>query len=459
MNPLENDHGMANSNGMPIHPTTDGTAAFWHWFGASKAVDEQGQPLVLYHGTRTQDPSGELVPGGRAGSIQSGDAYGVGLYFTSCAREASWYARETGAVMPFIVRGALLDLDKPLSPAESQKLTSFAESVLRPSDKARFEMGRTRKEFSELELARDFFACQRENWRAFGDNMDRAFPEALIEGGKYIVEFTDFEAPITISTGQDAFKMFSAVGWDNVPASGFDGVIMARDGGHSWVVLHRPDGNVKSSIEVAPYLRSTASPHRLALLKSPGFRHWFADSKVVDRTGVPLVVYHGTAIEKDSFNREGGGAGIGAYFTDDPELASDFAEMDGGVDGEPAHVIPVYLSLQNPYMAEGIESQSITSARRDELIAMGHDGVIGVFGDVREFVAFEPTQVKSAIGNDGSFDPADPSLIGRHHPCREMNDAGPSRTSDILNALLSACTTAPAEAGHNQAKVQRSFDP
>ena len=41
-----------NSDGNPIHP--GGVAAirkFWRWFGDSKAVDEQGRPLVVYHGT------------------------------------------------------------------------------------------------------------------------------------------------------------------------------------------------------------------------------------------------------------------------------------------------------------------------------------------------------------------------------------------------------------------------
>ncbi|MCX7631681.1 MAG: hypothetical protein N2038_15775, partial [Geminicoccaceae bacterium] len=40
-----------NSNGQPIHPTEEGVRNFWKWFGDSKVVDDQGRPLVVYHGT------------------------------------------------------------------------------------------------------------------------------------------------------------------------------------------------------------------------------------------------------------------------------------------------------------------------------------------------------------------------------------------------------------------------
>jgi ADP-Ribosyltransferase in polyvalent proteins len=43
-----------NSLGNPIHKTTEGIANFWAWFGDSKIVDEQGRPLVAYHGTNVK---------------------------------------------------------------------------------------------------------------------------------------------------------------------------------------------------------------------------------------------------------------------------------------------------------------------------------------------------------------------------------------------------------------------
>ena len=40
-----------NSEGKQIYPTEDGIRKFWKWFGDSKVVDDQGRPLVVYHGT------------------------------------------------------------------------------------------------------------------------------------------------------------------------------------------------------------------------------------------------------------------------------------------------------------------------------------------------------------------------------------------------------------------------
>lgn len=40
-----------NSTGQVIHSTEEGIGNFWAWFGDSKAVDGQGRPLVIYHGS------------------------------------------------------------------------------------------------------------------------------------------------------------------------------------------------------------------------------------------------------------------------------------------------------------------------------------------------------------------------------------------------------------------------
>ena len=42
------------------------------------------------------------------------------------------------------------------------------------------------------------------------------------------------------------------------------------------------------------------------------------------------------------------------------------------------------------------------------LKAKGHDGII--YNDGEEIIVFEPTQIKSAIGNRGTYDPDDPDI-------------------------------------------------
>lgn len=67
-----------NSLGQRIAKTDEQIAAFWRWFGKSKVVDEQGRPLVVYHGTNADFDRFDLS----RGAIH-GHALGPGAYFTN----------------------------------------------------------------------------------------------------------------------------------------------------------------------------------------------------------------------------------------------------------------------------------------------------------------------------------------------------------------------------------------
>lgn len=47
-----------NALGQPIDHTEDGLLKFWRWFQNSCTIDEQGRPLVVYHGTNAMAYSG-----------------------------------------------------------------------------------------------------------------------------------------------------------------------------------------------------------------------------------------------------------------------------------------------------------------------------------------------------------------------------------------------------------------
>ena len=88
--------------------------------------------------------------------------------------------------------------------------------------------------------------------------------------------------------------------------------------------------------------------------KTPEFKKWFGNSKVVDEDGNPLVVYHGTAITdinkfKPSVDTNGN-LGDGIYFTESKDAASEFAkraEKNALVDNVAQNVMPVYLKAEN----------------------------------------------------------------------------------------------------------------
>ena len=176
------------------------------------------------------------------------------------------------------------------------------------------------------------------------------------------------------------------------------------------------------------------------------FDKWFGDSKVFNRDGSPMVVYHGTPKFEGgefkptkSINRDGNVAGY--YFSPDLDDANHYAYGDEG-----AQILPVYLSIKNPYV---IGQSKVTPEMREQYFkemkeynawmsdekfngwvgskleyldrtgipyedaiggsgeafqriikAGGYDG----YKDGRHWVAFEPTQIKS-VYNKGTFDP------------------------------------------------------
>ena len=140
-------------------------------------------------------------------------------------------------------------------------------------------------------------------------------------------------------------------------------------------------------------------------------------SKVTDEQGRPLVVYHGTRSNFNIFkpSKEKGNQGEtdqiqGIYFTDNQEGASFFA-----INNDPDYLKEVYLSIQSPLTSEGInelkKSLGVDKLKdvADKVKMDGNDGLIikrGFYaygGPHKKFIAFSPTQIKSATGNQGTF--------------------------------------------------------
>lgn len=192
-------------------------------------------------------------------------------------------------------------------------------------------------------------------------------------------------------------------------------------------------------------------------IETPEFKNFFKDSKVVDESGKPLEVYHGTGQDVESFPKRSVGyrtAEGNAYkvetrvkfFADQPEVAGDFAEVGGRQlysrpAGQP-NIIPVYLSIQNPLdlskgwtpearqaLSEAGVPRHVLSGMRPEdlqgaidfddvlepLEAVGYDGAIfpDETGRGNTYAVFRPNQIKSSIGNRGTFDPSEESILGR----------------------------------------------
>lgn len=195
--------------------------------------------------------------------------------------------------------------------------------------------------------------------------------------------------------------------------------------------------------------------------ETPEFQNWFGESKVLDDTGNPLVMYHGTKKTEngeaftifDTYSSQYGLFGQGSYFTADPSVASSYTKKGKG---DAPTVYPVYLSIKNPidmdakanpdlwkryfpdaedlhdggetneswfraveefYEQERVPDYEAAEAIQGGLMEMGYDGITHIGGgrasqsEVRHrvYIAFDPEQVKSVF-NKGTWNPNDPRI-------------------------------------------------
>jgi hypothetical protein len=179
---------------------------------------------------------------------------------------------------------------------------------------------------------------------------------------------------------------------------------------------------------------------------SSAFKKWFGDSKVVDENGDPMVVYHGTFVRPMGDGTDMGDIKafdrmfttrfrrpsidtVGSWFSTNPGEGG--AEMYSGKDQGSA-IYPVYLSIKNPQITtfqlmtsrarklhngkddgRSIGAEEV-EAYRAWLKSMGKDGIkieasgnegSTEFDNQVAWIALEPTQIKSATGNIGTYDP------------------------------------------------------
>jgi hypothetical protein len=175
-----------------------------------------------------------------------------------------------------------------------------------------------------------------------------------------------------------------------------------------------------------------------AKVQTPAFRRWFNNSKVVDDNGKPLIVYHGTKAFDEYGEKEGDAisqfAGLPNWFAEEPYTASGYAGAEGTM-------YPVYLSIKKPltitnfdmnddaevayalakrlgvdiptlYLPADAKAYNVVSSPQFVEAAQkaGYDGIKVKEGDYNTYAAFEPTQIKSATGNTGEFNPERPEI-------------------------------------------------
>lgn len=203
------------------------------------------------------------------------------------------------------------------------------------------------------------------------------------------------------------------------------------------------------------------------------FDKWFGKSVIRNSDGTPKVTYHGSPESFDKFNKEFIGSGedaygIGLYFTDRADWAQGYTGTNG-------NIMPVYLKITKPIIYEkqprmtytqawkiamglgaehfreflgqnyDLDYMGVRAATREYLEAydgqdviiggnnlfidiyqhdpkahtfaevfakaVNRDGIISKRGRDHFYVVFSPTQIKSSIGNKGTFKPRSGNVI------------------------------------------------
>jgi hypothetical protein len=491
--------------------------AFKRWFGKSVVVDKQGKPLLVYHGSEDA--------GFTRFNLDKIDKHHVGFFFTSNAKMAGTYtpSEEDPLLEPVTsIREALLAQEfdsewpselelRPFYSVAGQPGTYSSREALNEDwdieDEEEVEQGWAIHDYGGVSewSPRDGVSWESRLLEELNDRLVRQGP------GLYEV-FLRIENPLVVDAGGANWEAIDYEGMQvttnfltrEALADGYDGCIIKNvydNGPHGgeytgdvYVVFDPTqiksayrnkgtfdpgDADIRNPAPKAPKIEAPDTPE---------FKRWFGKSKVVDKKGKPLVVYHGTQDAGFSTFNINAASLRGAFFTSNRQMAASYAVnrlTDAfeakAIKGTPLKlgVYSVFLSLQNPLeidakgatwnsiplqvlhasltedqqkrLKTAMKTQSYVVRRqfRGQTVStsgvcvaahlLGYDGVIirNCLDYMEEFeqpeaadifVAFEPTQIKSANHNRGTFDPGDADIRNpsREAPAARMMRAGAS---------------------------------
>lgn len=178
--------------------------------------------------------------------------------------------------------------------------------------------------------------------------------------------------------------------------------------------------------------------------ESAAFTRWFGNSKAVNRNGEPLLVFHGAGAMFTTF--DAGGKPI--WLTANIQYAEKYSTVNRAAEkllpsssiyaGNVDRVIPAYIRVENPANVGNTDGgfdgnymdlakrigvrpselrkaweeagrpemlwQVVNSKQMSDLLRRhGYDGIQAIENGVATWAVLEPTQIKSAVANNGAF--------------------------------------------------------
>ena len=188
---------------------------------------------------------------------------------------------------------------------------------------------------------------------------------------------------------------------------------------------------------------SNLNDKQYKLVRTPAFKKFFGDwendpknsSKVVDENGEPLVVFHGTNEQFNVFNKKGkGNRVLGYFFTTDKDFSENYGESKlyflnikkiKNFNSERFDSLNTRQNAENNYW----------QLEKDKLLEEMYNGVLidrnDFFADInfvrKDYVAFEPNQIKLADGTNTTFDGTNPDI--------RFDDGGGVEDKNYINTI------------------------
>lgn len=423
------------------------TKAFRSWFGNSKVVDSNGNPLVVYRGTRKRPAATEFkMTQGRAVPSFTNDPAAASVY----ARQLDTRQYGSGST----VVAAYLRIVKPLDLTRYNETISLIDFInLLPSDLNVPDGGsrklgwrdvsymiydldeviyKTGARFSINAYDDDGFRIK--GFRDLSDAID-SWGEADDIGS---IEDALDNAVIdtyTIADSEDIVSYLQKLGYDGVilkdvfesgarhyePQGGKELELGAE--GTPIILTYRPfdQYQIKSIYNIGTFGKDEPDITKEdSSDRENNFKKWFGNSKVVDAKGDPLVVYHGTLRDFAAFDKSASKGSsvpnatdyLGIFFSTSASDAGGYAQKEG------ANIIPVFLSIKNPmpisvdkWVSMSNSSKGYVQVRNllKKATENGNDGFVVKGRTKTWYIALRPEQIKS-VYNDGTFDPTNPSI-------------------------------------------------
>lgn len=286
----------------------------------------------------------------------------------------------------------------------------------------------------------------------YGDNTD-AYVEEIVADAYAGINRTAYgtnniRAEVTMEAGQWTKKSGSARAPPELQFSASAEQISEQDRENLNKVLEMMDAEGDGIFRDAVLLRNPKMLQKLVAergkTESAAFTRWFGNSKAVNRNGEPLLVFHGAGARFTTF--DAGGNPI--WLTENIQYAEKYSTANRAAEkllpgssiyaGNVDRVIPAYIRVENPanvgdtdggfdgnYMdlakRIGVRPselrqaweeagrpemlwQAVNSKQMSELLKRhGYDGIQAIENGVATWAVLEPTQIKSAVANNGAF--------------------------------------------------------